>query len=146
MGGFVHRLVAASLLILALAACSKNIQPTPAPAAIPTWTSTAAPMPTPLPPTTTPTAKSASEWKGVPIMPGAIAGEGDEDGFVFIIPSTSQQIQEFYQLELGKLGWELVLHEESETSITLIFTNSASAALTVTILAKGEEALVLLAN
>jgi hypothetical protein len=86
----------------------------------------------------------ASEWNGVPIMPGAITGEGDEEGYVFTIRATPQQVQEYYQLELEKLGWQLLSQEEGDSSVMLIFINSASETITVNVIAKDEDALVLL--
>jgi hypothetical protein len=78
-------------------------------------------------------------------MPGAIAGEGDEEGYVFIIRATPQQVQDYYQLELGKLGWQSIAQGDGESSTMLIFMNNTSTTLTVSIIAKGEKVLVLLA-
>jgi hypothetical protein len=77
-------------------------------------------------------------------MPGAFAGEGDEEGYVFTIQATSQQVQEYYQLELARRGWQPSAQEGSGSSVLLSFTDSPAATLTVSILAKGEEVLVLL--
>ena len=77
-------------------------------------------------------------------MPGAIAGEGDEEGYVFTLKATSQQVQEYYQLELGKLGWQLFAQENSDGSLLLSYMDSNAATLTVSILSKDEEVLVLL--
>jgi hypothetical protein len=79
-------------------------------------------------------------------MPGAIAGEGDEEGYVFTIKATPQEVQEYYQRELGKLGWRLFAQENSGSSLTLSFMDSTSAMLNISIISNGEEALVLLAN
>ena len=143
---------AASLILLAfaLAACSSFAQPTPTAAptstftAIPISTATSMLTNTPLPPSATPEGQSASEWNGIPVMPDAIAGDGDEESYVFTIKATLQQIQEYYQLELGKLGWQPFAQEDGDSSLTLIFMNDASETLTVSIIAKGDEALVLL--
>lgn len=77
-------------------------------------------------------------------MPGARAGAGDEEGYVFTIQATPQQVQEYYQLELAKLGWQPSAQENSNSSLILSFLDSASATLTVSILSKGDEVLVLL--
>ena len=142
------------LLILVLAACSNFIRPNPT--AIPTLTLTAIPaltlISTPFPPTSAPDAvaalapegQPASEWNGIPIMPDAIAGEGDEESYVFTIKATPQQVQEYYQLELGKLGWQPSATGDGDSSLTLIFTNDASATLTISLIAKGDNVLVLL--
>lgn len=148
--------IAASLLllILILAACSNFRQPSPT--AVPTLTlavlSTLAPTNTSVRPTQAPDVVSslipegqpASEWNGIPIMPDAIAGEGDEESYVFTIRATPQQVQEYYQLELGKLGWQPFATGNGDSSLMLMFTNNASATLTVSIMAKGDEVLVLL--
>jgi hypothetical protein len=77
-------------------------------------------------------------------MPGAVTGDGDEENYVFTIMATPRQIQQYYQLELGKLGWGSFVEGDGVTSLTLTFTNNASEMLTVSILTKGEETLVLL--
>jgi hypothetical protein len=156
--GFVKQVIAASLLLVMLSACSNTVQPTSTASptftlsVAPTRSPTSIPTLTPLPPSETPDIVSellpesqpASEWKGIPIMPGAIAGEGDEEGYVFTIRATPQQVQEYYQLELGQLGWQLYAQGDGESSTMLIFMNSASTTLTVSIIAKGETVLVLL--
>ena len=145
--------IAASLLLLVLTACSNLIQPNPT--AIPTLTLTAASalplIGTPFPPTETPAAvaalapegQPASEWNGIPIMPDAIAGEGDEESYVFTVKATPQQVQEYYQLELEKLGWQPAAAGDEDSSL-MMFTNNASATLTISLIAKGDEVLVLL--
>jgi hypothetical protein len=78
-------------------------------------------------------------------MPGALAGEGDEEGYVFTIKATPRQVQEYYDLELGKLGWHaLAAGAGAKSSLLLIFTNDASETLNISIIAKGDECLVLL--
>jgi len=151
----VKKLIAAILLLLipVLTACSSFAQPTPT--AIPTLTFTVIPiMPTntPLSPTETPDAVSAlvpegqpaSEWDGIPIMPEAIAGEGDAESYVFTVKATPQQVQDYYQTELAKLGWQPFATGNGDSALMLMFTNNASATLTVSIVAKGDEVLVLL--
>ena len=149
--------IVVSLLLLALTACSSLSQTTPAPAwtltAVPTQSAALAQTSTPLLPTETPDiiaelapeGEPASEWKGIPIMPDAIAGEGDEESYVFTIQATPQQVQEYYVKELGKLGWELNARGAgSNSSLMLIFTDNTTETLTVSILVKGSEVLVLL--
>jgi hypothetical protein len=154
----VKKNIAAGFLLLTLAACSNFLQPTPTPSptqtptAIPTLTATVPPTETSGPPTATenvvatlaPEGEPASEWNGIPIMPGVITGEGDEEGYVFTITATSQQIQEYYELELGKLGWQSLAEGDGSSSSILIFTNEASETLSVSIITKGDDALVLL--
>lgn len=86
----------------------------------------------------------AAEWQGIPIMPGAITGEGDAEGYVFTIRASSQQVQNYYQLELAALGWQSVSQGNKDSARVLVFTDDASRILSVSILTRGEEALVLL--
>jgi len=147
----VKKPIAASLLLLMLflSACSNPIHPNST--AMPTLTFTAvatlASANTSLQLTGTAdtgAGQPASEWNGIPIMPEAIAGEGDEESYVFTVRATPQQVQEYYQLELGKLGWQPFATGNGDSSLTLTFMNKDSATLTISIMAKGEDVLVLL--
>jgi len=137
------------LLLLVLAACSNPAQPSST--AIPTLmlppVSSLTPANPSLPLTETVSeGKPASEWKGIPIMPGATSGEGDEEGYVFTVKATPQQVQDYYQMELGKLGWQLSSRSDDGSSLVLLFMNSASSILTVSVLAKQDKVLVLLSE
>ncbi len=149
----MKKFIAAALLLLALPGCSGLSQPTPTP--VPTNTSTLFPTVTsaPLLPTETPDLVSqlapqgepVSEWKGIPIMPDAIAGEGDDESYVFTVRATTQQVQEYYERELGKLGWELSSRGAgSNSSLMLVFVDSTLETIMVSIIVKGEECLVVL--
>ncbi|HKG53119.1 MAG TPA: hypothetical protein VKB04_02580 [Anaerolineales bacterium] len=140
----MKKTIVASLLfsMLVLSACSNFVQTNPT--TIPTFTLSAIPtlIPTytPLPPALT--ANVVSEWNGIPIMPYATAGAGDTEGYVFTVKATAQQVQDYYQAELGKLGWQLLATGEGDASLS--FVNNASETLTVGIVTKGDEVLVLL--
>ena len=147
--GLVQKPIVAilSLLLFLLAACNfpgQNPTLTIAPTFVPTITS--------LPSLQTPDAvsslipegQSASEWKGIPIMPGATAGEGDEESYVFTIKATPQQVADYYQAELATLGWQSFGTENKDASLMLLFMDKDSATLTINIIAKGDQALVLL--
>jgi len=146
----VKKRIAVSFLLLTLVACSSLVQPIPTEiptfTAVPTRTAPVIPTMTLRTSGETPdgTSELASEWNGVPIMPGEIAGEGDEDGYVFTIKATPQRVQEYYQLELGNLGWQLLSQEADESSMIMMFVNGASETLTIHVIAKDGEALVLL--
>jgi hypothetical protein len=94
-----------------------------------------------------PEGKPAIEWNGIPIMPGPIAGDGDAESYVFTIKATPQHVREYYEEELLKLGWNQFATEEGgDESLILMFMNTDSAILTVSIISKGDEVLVLLAK
>ncbi len=146
------------LFLLILAACSAPAQPTATPAPLlittplATQPATLAPTGTSLPSAETPDALSslapegtpASEWSGIPIMPEAIAGEGDPESYVFTVKATPQQVQDYYDSELGKLGWQSLGQGPEGNSLVLVFTDTNSATLTISILTKGDQTLVLL--
>lgn len=134
-----------SALVIALASCNalapqSTETPTPTETSSPTSTST--PTETPLPPTETPSApalpmpsgKPSSEWEGVPIMPNAIAGEGDNKGYSFTINASPDAIQKFYEKELGKLGWTLLASGQGKTSSTLLIFIKDTSTLSVSII------------
>ncbi len=77
-------------------------------------------------------------------MPGAVAGDGDEESYVFTIQATTRQVQEYYKTELDKLGWQSLVQGEGSNALTLVFTKDGSATLTVRIITKGDQSLVLL--
>jgi len=146
----MKKLITANLicLLLVLAACS-SIKHQPSQTAIPaTAIPSLALTQVPLLATETPhpEGQPASQWKGIPIMPGATSGEGDEEGYVFTVKATPQQVQDYYQMELGKLGWQLSSRSEDGSSLVLLFMNSASSILTVSVLAKQDKVLVLLSE
>jgi hypothetical protein len=57
-----------------------------------------------------PSGTPLSEWNGIPVMPGAIAGEAVEGGYQFTIATDLTAITNFYQTELSKLGFEVELN------------------------------------
>ena len=77
-------------------------------------------------------------------MPGALAGEGDEESYVFTIQAAPETVQAYYELELAKLGWQPFAQGDGHSSVMLIFADSNEATLTVSIISKGDKALVLL--
>jgi hypothetical protein len=139
-----HIAVCSLFCALLLAACSINVEQAPTPVPLATFSALPAPTATHTPASASETPVMAAEWGGIPIMPGAVAGEGDEESYVFKIRATPQQIWEYYELELGKLGWKASVQDIGENYLTLVFTNTASRTLTMSIIVKGEDALVLM--
>ena len=67
-----------------------------------------------------PTGKPDSKWEGFPIMPNAIAGEGDSKGYSFTIKASADDIQSFYAKELKKLGWNLFANGNGNNTGTIL--------------------------
>jgi len=151
------------LIALLIPACSSMAGPPPIP--VPTVTSTSTPLPTAtntetsaptnpaIPPTENSDVLSAllpdgqpdTEWNGIPVMPGAILGDGDIDAYRFTIKATRDEIQSYYERELANLGWEPMASGEGNAGVFLMFfTDPQDATLTVTIVPNGDEFLVML--
>ena len=141
-----------SVLILVLASCSSiapkpTETPVPTETSLPTLTSTPEPTNTPTktsaaPPTEKPTAlvlptpsgKPSSEWEGIPIMPNAIAGEGDSTGYSFTINAETEEIQNYYEKELGKLGWNMFASGQGTTDAVFLIFMKGAGTLSVSII------------
>lgn len=113
-----------------LSACSAFVpEPTPTPTATATFTpspsamftpvptetvtQTPSPEPTIAPPATQdvvsalmPVGEPVEEWNGIPIMPGAIAGEeGERRSYRFTVQASREEIQRFYDIALSEMGY-----------------------------------------
>jgi hypothetical protein len=140
----INKTVLLSILVMALASCNTlALKPTETPTStktsLPTSTNTPeptnTPTQTPIPSTETssvpvlpmPSGKPSADWEGIPVMPNAIAGEGDSTGYSFTIDASSGEIQKFYEVELAKLGWNMFASGQGTTNaILLIFMKDAS--------------------
>jgi hypothetical protein len=103
----------------------------------PTATSTNSPVPETeesseylLPP---PSGVPAAKWEGIPIMPDAIAGEGDSTGYLFTIDSSPEEIQEYYEQELGKLGYNLFASGQGSTESIILFFMKGDESVAISI-------------
>lgn len=56
-----------------------------------------------------PSGTPLADWNGIPIMPGALAGEAPEGGYQFTIAAEFNAIKSFYETELSKLGYSLTV-------------------------------------
>lgn len=112
---------------------------TPKPSITPT------PTDTPIPPTETPNAlgirlpagEPLSEWKGIPIMPGAIAGEESTEGapsYSFTVNAETSAVTGFYNRELAKLGWRAAAVGTGPTGNLLALFMKGSDVLSVSVL------------
>ena len=91
-----------------------------------------------------PVGEPAGEWNGIPIMPDAIAGEDDGNGYRFTIQAESEEIQKYYALELSNLGWELLTVGHGENGAFLMFFTGSEGTLSVSIIPNGENVIVMI--
>lgn len=112
---------------------------TPTPTPVPP---TQTPLPSPIPPTETPaepeltmpTGKPAAEWQGIPVMPNAIAGDGDSQGYSFTIKATPDEIQAFYEKEMKKLGWDMFATGQGSTDVKMLMFQKSSGLVVVSVI------------
>ena len=147
-------------LVLSTLACSSFVQATPTPIPTPTITVTPSPVPTAtqnptntaLQPTETqdvisalvPVGEPDSEWNGIPIMPDAIAGQGDAGGYRFIIQASPDEIQEYYERQLRKLGWTLLGSGQGDTGAVIMIFTGNDGTLRVSIFEHKDEFIVMI--
>ena len=117
---------------------------TPEPTFTPTPTEkpTERPTKTPVPPTETPPSpdlkmpvgKPLANWEGIPIMPNAIAGDGDSKVYYFTIEATPDEVQKFYEKAMTNFGWNLFATGNSPTNSIILMFMKDSSLITISII------------
>jgi hypothetical protein len=111
------------------------VPPTSTPTRIPpTVTATATHKPT-LPPA--PKAPTAS-WKGIPIMPQATLVMEEEDFYGYLVKATVNQVRDFYEREMPRLGWQVSNIGLIEGGGFLLLCEKGGDSIAVLIAAKGD--------
>ena len=147
----ITKTILLSVLVVTLAACGSfapepTQTPLPTETQVPTSTTTPEPTKTPtktaVPPTETrsapvlkmPVGEPSNEWAGIPVMPNAIAGEGDSQGYSFTIDASPEEVQTFYEQKLGNLGWSMFASGQGTTDTVLLIFMKDAAILSVSII------------
>jgi hypothetical protein len=89
-----------------------------------------------------------SEWKGIPVMSQATAGEENTDSttYSYKADATVKEAQDFYGTELKNLGWTTFLNVPSDANGSIQIFQNDSSNLVVTIVEQSEgKILVILA-
>src|SRR5215216_1657274 len=76
-----------------------------------------------------------SEWKGIPIMSQATAGEEfkDSNTYSFKVNAKVKEVQDFYTTELTKLGWSSSFSMPGNDNVAVQLYQKDNDLLTVTI-------------
>ncbi len=76
-----------------------------------------------------------SDWKGIPIMPQATAGQecANANTYSFKVDATVKDVQDFYNAQLVDLGWSSLFNMPGDTNGAVIAFQKDSSVLTVTI-------------
>lgn len=80
-------------------------------------------------PTAEPLGEPASEWQGIPIMPGAVSGGEVTDGYEFTTQATVDEITQFYEAALAELGYSLTTSGEESGVTFLLYEKGSSQAI-----------------
>jgi hypothetical protein len=85
-----------------------------------------------------------SEWKGIPVMPQASAGEESEGMYIYKIAAALQEIQDYYSAQLLSLGWESSFSMPLEGTAILLYTKG-NQVLSITIMpTEGSDTIVMI--
>jgi len=91
-----------------------------------------------------PSGKPVTSWKDIPVIPDAIAGEEKEGGYSYTTKATSEQVQDYYNSEMLKKGWEFFATGKGETGSLLLMYQKDGKTTTVSIFEQGDLTIVLL--
>ena len=80
-----------------------------------------------------------SEWNGIPIMPEASAGEGDNASYYFIVQATVDEVQNYYEEKMAKSGWSLLGVGTGENGALLIIFQKDAETATVSVFSLGDD-------
>jgi hypothetical protein len=85
------------------------------------------------------------EWRGIPIMPQATAGEefSETNTYSFRVNATAADVQEFYDTELTALGWTQPFEVPLEADGGLLLFEKDGSGLTI-LLVPSENSMVVL--
>ena len=125
-------LIPVMVLAAWLAGCGA---PVPAPTTTPA--STATPLPTSTPrPSSTPVPMEPTllygnrysdtaipVWNGIPVMSGAIRGNGDNTTYRFATNAAPDKVESYYKNVMGSLGWTLSSADNQLGTIVMIFNH-----------------------
>jgi len=138
-----------SFLLWTLVSCSNPVPPAstvmPAetlkvlPASVPTLQALGSAVPDPQ-------EDPVQEWRGIPILPEAVAGQEFpvNNVYSFVTQVTPQEVQAFYDERLTQLGWSQPFDNSyNENGGTMTFRKEESS-LAITVSSSGDSTVVLL--
>src|SRR5215212_9528147 len=76
-----------------------------------------------------------SDWKGIPIMPQATAGQefAESNTYSFKADATVKEVQDFYNAQLVEQGWSSLFSMPGDANGAIIAFQKDSSVLTITI-------------
>ena len=148
----MKKLVAANFLFFTLVSCSNAVQPTPA--AVPTFDALLSIMPTEtLPAMMTesgnildPHGIPLQEWRGIPILPEAVAGQEftEDNTYSFKANVTPKEVQDFYTKTLTELGWRQPFNNPFDANGGRMTFRREGNSISIIVTSSGDTVVVLL--
>ncbi len=86
------------------------------------------------------------EWKGIPVMPQATAGQEfpKDSTYSFKATTTLKDVQDFYNQKLAPLGWKQPFNLPAEGDASLMIFQKDNSTLTITITSSENTCVVVL--
>ncbi len=86
------------------------------------------------------------EWKGIPIMPQATAGQEFPESNIYSFKAnvTTKEVQDFYSEKLTPLGWKQPFGTTSQGNTGIIFFQKGNSAVTITVMSSNGSTVVIL--
>jgi len=86
-----------------------------------------------------------TEWNGIPIMPQASAGQefADQKSYSFKGNMTAQEVQDYYNTEMVKLGWNSTPSLPGSSTGAILLFSKDSSVLTIAVNSSDGETVVI---
>jgi hypothetical protein len=92
-----------------------------------------------------PQGEPVAEWKGIPIMSQASAGqEHDANNYSFKFTGTTKEAMDFYNAEMVKLGWSSMFSMPGDANGAILVFESGDQLLTITVVTTDADTVVVL--
>ena len=147
----MKKLIAASFLFFTLVSCSSAVQPIATavptfetlPSTIPVIVSTAMTEPGDI---LDPHGTPLQEWRGVPILPAAIAGQefAEDNAYGFRANVTAKEVQDFYIETLTELGWRQPFNNPFDANGGRMTFRKEGSSVSITVTSSEDSVVVLL--
>ena len=96
---------------------------------------------------TDPQGAPLTEWRGIPVMPGATAGQETSEVYSYTTNATVQEVYDYYKAEMASQGWSEFFSVPDTGSGALLSYEKDSSIATITIATgDGSETLVLITS
>jgi hypothetical protein len=101
--------------------------------------------PPPTPTTKLPGGVPLETWLEIPVMPGTVTGEEEDDRYRFMLTATVDEVRDFYKKELIKSGWNFDAQGRGENGAPIFIFSKAGSILGVSVIVLGNAVVVTLA-